>query len=89
VSKRRKISSYSNNGGDFIEIVEVEQGIIHLRVGSCCVMEIDSFVPVEFLTGVIHNAMMEYGDIYKIIDSFGWEDVYRAELKSRVAKVKY
>lgn len=74
-----------NNGGDILEITEVDDGIIHLRSGSCCVMDIDSEVPVEFITGIINKTMLEFnGDIEEIIDSFGWEKEFKNKLKDKV-----
>jgi hypothetical protein len=76
-----------NNGGDFIKIQNEEEGSINLEVGSCCVMIIDKVVPVEFLTGIIQNAMFENNfDINKIIDSFRWEQNFKDELKEKVRK---
>lgn len=74
-----------NNGGDFIEIHDVGNGKINLKSGSCCVMSIDTIVPVEFLTAILSEKMMEYdGGIEAIIDSFGWDKKYKNELKNMV-----
>lgn len=77
-----------NNGGDFIQIENLEDGIVHLSAGSCCVMIIERAVPVEFITGVLGEAMIAHnGDINSIIDSFGWEQCYKDELKKKVRKI--
>lgn len=77
-----------NNGGDFIRIESKEDGMIRLKTGSCCVMIMDKIVPVEFLTGILQNVMFENDfDINKVIDSFGWEQNYKDELKKKVRKV--
>lgn len=76
-----------NNGGDFVRIENLEDGIVHLSVGSCCVITMDKVVPVEFITGILTQKMLEHnGDINSIIDSFGWDQNYKDELKKKVRK---
>ena len=78
-----------NNGGDFIRLENLEDGMVHLRVGSCCVLLIERAVPVEFLTGIIQNAIFEHnGNTDEIIDSFGWNQSYKDELKKKIRKFK-
>ena len=79
------INAYGNNGGDILEIFDNCDGTINLRSGSCCVTSIDKTVPVEFLTAIISRIMIEYnGDINLIIDSFGWDNEFKSELKAKV-----
>ena len=82
-----KIFAEGNKGGDFIEITCLENDRVYLRVGSCCVTTIDSVVPVEFLTGVLTEVMLEHdNNIYSVIDSFGWSQEYKDELKEKVSE---
>lgn len=77
-----------NNGGDFIKIEHLEDGRLYLSVGSCCVMVLDNIVPVEFLTGVLDKVMLEHnGDINSVVDSFGWNQSYKDELKKKISKI--
>lgn len=81
------IYAEGNHGADFISICKVDDkdGVVDLRCGSCCVMTIDAEVPVEFLTGLITSKMIEFNnDIEAVIDSFGWDEVYKEELKKKV-----
>ena len=56
-----------NKGGDILQIIDNQDGTIHLRVGSSCVMIINQVVPVEFLTGLISNVMLDNNcDLIKI-----------------------
>lgn len=74
-----------NKGGDIFQIIDNQDGTIHLRVGSSCVMLIDKIVPVEFLTGIIHNVMLDNNcDVKQIIDTFGWGESFKEELKKKV-----
>ncbi|QUH21838.1 hypothetical protein [Alkaliphilus sp. B6464] len=74
-----------NNGGDFIKIENMKNGTISLKSGSCCITSIDAIVPVEFLTAILSDKMLEHnGDINSIIDSFGWSKEYKDNLKSKV-----
>ena len=79
-----------NNGGDIIEIEEKTNGLIRLSSASCCVYNINAIVPVEFITAIIGDKMLEHnGDINSVIDSFGWDDEYKGILKSKVKKLKW
>lgn len=79
------IHAEGNNGGDFIEIEDLNDGTVSLKVGHCCVMSVDTIVPVEFLTHIITWKMLEYNnDINKLIDSFEWNKDYKDKLKSKV-----
>lgn len=74
-----------NNGGDYIKIENKKDGLIHLEVGSSCIVLLDKIVPVEFMTGVLNNTMFENDfDINKIIDNFGWEQKFKDKLKEKV-----
>lgn len=78
------IMANSNNGGDILALRDNMDGTVHLRVGSGCVMAIDQVVPVEFLTGIISQAMVDHGgDAEAVIDGFGWEQAFKDELKAK------
>jgi hypothetical protein len=84
------IYTSSNNGGDIIEIEEKDNGLIRISSASCCVYDINAIVPVEFITAIINNKMLEHnGDINSVIDSFGWSAEYKETLKSKVKKLKW
>lgn len=76
-----------NNGGDFVEIKKIEDGLIHLRIGHCCVMIIDKIVPVEFLTASLSEMILEHDNINSIIDSFCWDKKYKDKLKDKVKEI--
>ena len=79
------INAYGNNGGDILEIFDNCDGTINLRSGSCCVTSIDKTVPVEFLTAILSEVMLEHeNDVCSVIDSFGWNNDFKAELKAKV-----
>lgn len=42
-----------NNGGDYIQLEQVSEDTVHLKVGHCCVVIFDHIVPVEFLTSIL------------------------------------
>lgn len=85
---RENIKTYvraeGNNGGDYIDIERRKNGTIKLEAGSCCVKFIDAIVPVEFLTGILMNMIMEYNSLEEIIDSFNWSSEYKEELKLKI-----
>lgn len=89
MSKRQFQSLYAegNNGGDFIQITDLKDGTIQLKSGNCCVKSIDAIVPVEFLSAILADTMIKHSyDINAVIDSFGWAEDFKTELKSKVKK---
>lgn len=76
-----------NQGGDYIKIENVGDGLIDLDTGHCCVVSIKAVVPTEFLTAIIANKFLEHnGCINSIIDSFGWNKEFTNQLKAKVKK---
>jgi hypothetical protein len=79
------INLTGNKGGDIFQVIDNQDGTIHLRVGSSCVMLIDKIVPVEFLTGIMRNVMLDNNcNIKQIIDTFGWDENFKEELKKKL-----
>ena len=79
------ISVYGNYGGDFLKIMNNEDGTIKLSSCHCCVEDIKKTVPVEFITSIINEKMMEYnGDPLAVIDSFDLSNEFKEELKAKV-----
>lgn len=82
------VRAEGNNGGDFIEIENLSDGKIRLKSGSCCVMSIDSIVPVEFLSAILMEKMTQNNmDIKAIINGFEWGKEFKETLISKVIKV--
>lgn len=82
------VYSEGNNGGDFVEIESLEDGLIRLSSGSSCVSTMNQVVPVEFLTGILQKTILVHdGDIGSVIDTFGWSQEYKDELKKKVRRV--
>lgn len=86
--KRKDVSSINvegNNGGDILEIVDNKDGTIYLRSGHCCVISVDKIVPVEFLTAIISEVMLNHNNnVNEVIDSFGWSQEFKDSLKLKV-----
>ena len=79
-----------NNGGDIIEIEDKNNGLIRIYSGNCCVSNLNAIVPVEFITAIICDKMLEHNnDINSVIDSFGWNTEFKEILKSKVKKLKW
>lgn len=79
------ISADGNKGGDILTIHDNCDGTLYLWSGHCCVVTINKIVPVEFVTALLSQVMLEYGnDINSIIDSFDWGEKFKAELKTKV-----
>ena len=88
--KKRKSNHYSlyaegNNGGDVIKIIDNHDGTIYLFSGHCCVVDVQCIVPVEFLTAIINDVMLNNDcNVKKVIDSFKWDESFKTELKLKV-----
>lgn len=81
------VHAAGNNGADIVTIESLEEGMIYLSVGSSCVTMLKQAVPVEFLTGLIAQSMMDHnGDIYSVIDSFRWDQECKDQLKKKVRR---
>lgn len=49
----KSIEVEGNNGGSFIAISEVGEGLVHLRVGENCVMAVDTTISVVALAAIL------------------------------------
>lgn len=60
-----KLQIEGNGGGDYLDLQIVDGGLIKVSVGHCCVRTIDAVLPVEVLTAIISNWLVEgaNGDI--------------------------
>jgi hypothetical protein len=83
-----KIAVEGNLAGDFLEIVDQGNDTVHIKCGHCCVIVLDAVVPVEFLTALIFQAMINHDDnISAVIDTFDWSDKYKNQLKAKVKRL--
>ena len=81
------INATGNKGGDILTIYDNCDGTVHLWSGHNCVVSIDRIIPVEFLTAMLSQVMLQHNnDIYSIIDTFDWSEDFKAELKGKVRR---
>lgn len=79
------IHADGNKGGDILAIIDNCDGTVHLCSGHCCVTTINKTVPVEFITAILSKVMLDHdNDVGAVIDSFDWDEKFKAELKARV-----
>jgi len=79
----------SNDGGDIFIINSIGNGKIHLKIGHCCVYEIDHIVPIEFLTSVLCNVVTEHGGVEGALrDLGGWDDDFMNELIGKIERMR-
>jgi hypothetical protein len=76
--------SEGNNGGDNIQLTNLGDGLVHLKVGHCCVYTIDHVLPVEWLTLVLSKAAE--GDFTEPLQKSGWPKDFTDKL---VAKIRH
>lgn len=72
-----------NKGWDIFDITDHKDGTVHLKSGSCGVITINRRVPVELLSATVEKMFLEYGSVENIIDSFGWDEEFKQELKEK------
>ena len=74
-----------NNGADYIKIQELADGQLALEVGHCCVITLKHIIPVEWLSAVLSEAVIDTnGDIGQCLDVINWPDDFKQELKRRI-----
>lgn len=80
-SSKPRVHSVGNGGGDFFDIEEVEDGLIKIESGSCCVYNHQGIYPTEYLTRLLEYAQMELTPekIFK-----GWNKEYVQELLGKI-----
>lgn len=71
------IYSEGNNGGDFVRIEEVKEGILAIKCGSCCIYNHKGIYPTEYLTRLLEYASLNLTP-EKIFS--GWNKDYVKEL---------
>jgi hypothetical protein len=78
--RKKRLCIEGNNGGDYLLIEPTEDNLLHLKVGSSCVVTIDAIVPVEFITHVLSDARDREGGIAAYLRSTGWPLEFREQL---------
>lgn len=77
--KPQRLYVEGNNGGDYIEIYDLGNGIVDLQVGHCCVNYINQIVPVEFITTTLAK-IVEDREIIDVIKAIGLDAEYTLSL---------
>ncbi len=87
IQYRDKIRLEGNNGGNFIELKDNEDGTARLQVGHCCVIGVAATVPNEFLSAVLSRVAMEHDyDLESVMRwaGEGWPKDYVEKLESSI-----
>ena len=61
--KQRRIMLEGNKGGDFVELIPMENNRVYLHSGCSCVVAIDMVVPNEFLSILLKDCILDYGSV--------------------------
>jgi len=73
-----------NGGGDEIQIKNLGDGRLHLKVGHSCVYTIDAIVPVEFVTTALTRIVDDFNGINGFIKQLDWRDEFKRQLLEAV-----
>ena len=73
-----------NQGGDFLEIVPLNDNLIKLRVGNCCVVTVNYVVPIELITSTLTKLFIKHAQ-----DGFaewepGWPEDFTEQLREQI-----
>lgn len=75
-----------NNGGDYLQMEMLDDGLVRIEVGHCCIKTGPKVVPIELLTAVLFSAVS--GNWHKTLDAIAWPSDYKAELKAKAEAAK-
>ena len=80
-----KIYITGNNDGNFVEIKQLDDNMIHLIVGDCCVHTINVKITAEalsnFLTNLTLNANKSF--LKLVSENLTWNEEYNKEVLSK------
>lgn len=82
-----RISAEGNNGGDILEIELLGDNLIRLELGHCCIKTVNHIVPVEFVTAVLTQAIIQAGGIEQAMRSIQWSPDYVERLVNQIKDV--
>lgn len=74
-----------NNGGDNIQIKNLDDEKLRLKIGHCCTYSIDAVVPVEFVTAALTKAVDDAGSVEEFIKQLNWSKEYKERLLAKVS----
>lgn len=81
-----RIMLEGNKGGDFVELIPMENGRVYLHSGCSCVTTIDMVVPNEFLSILLKDCILNYGSVREYLGFIDYDDDYKRELISKVSE---
>lgn len=75
-----------NNGGDYLVIEKLKDGMAYVEIGHSCVMTVSKVMPVEVLTSILSRVFFN-GDP-KVEDMIEWGGSYKKDLLSKIKDYK-
>ncbi len=82
-----------NHGGDYIKIQTIQSdgsplqdGMIILEVGHCCVVYIKAIVPVEFITSILANSLDIHANLGDVMRA-NWNTNYGKVLADKIVNL--
>lgn len=61
-----------NNGGNYIQVNKLNDNLLRLEVGDCCVKTIEVTITVEALTSLLNSIQKERGFLNAAEHSMSW-----------------
>lgn len=84
MTPRDTVCLYGNGSGDFVELKPLDDGLVYLKLGHCCLIEIDHVVPVEFITALIAGAVIEAGSLEEALRKTHWNPEFLDQLCAKI-----
>ena len=80
--ENKRIYITGNNDANFVEIKQLNDNMIHLKVGDCCVHTIDVKITAEalsnFLTNLTLNANKSFLEL--VSENLTWNEEYNKDI---------
>ena len=92
--KGNRVYAEGNKGGDFIDLKLLSDDMLapdgnvgRLEIGNCCVKTIRARIPVEFITGMLTEAVLRHGGLCEAIMALSWGEDFKRKLAAQVVEL--
>jgi len=85
----QRLYTEGNNGADFLDIEKLNDNLVRLRVGNCCVVTVNHVVPVELITHTLTELFLEHDDSAFANWHAGWPDEFVLQLREQIERFSW
>lgn len=77
-----------NNGGDYLTIKPLGGNLVALEIGHCCVVTIRHVVPIEWITAVLTEDVLQHENVKDAVNALGWSKDFTSQLAAQVQAIE-